>query len=162
MAAERVRAQIVHETDRRIRLRAPALRGDEEACRNLELGLRAAPELGLVEVKPMTGSVVIASEAGRAAILKVIKPLIEVRKVAPKQAPPARPTARAAEYFDKMHKGLLQASGGRLGVEDAAFVLFCVGAVIQLARGRFASPATALLWSAIALANGAQRRSVAD
>lgn len=162
MAAERIRAQIVHETDQRIRLRAPTLRGDEEACRKLELGLRAAPELGLVEVKPMTGSVVIASESGRAAILKAIKPLIEVRKVAPKQAPPVRPIAQAAEYFEKLQKGLLHASGGRLGVEDAVFVLFCVGAVMQLARGRFASPATALLWSAFALASGTQRRSAAD
>ncbi len=162
MAAEPIRAQIVHETDRRIRLRAPILCGDSEACRNLELSLRSAPDLDHVEVKPITGSVIVSSESGRAAMLKAIKPLIDVRKAGTKPASPTRPTVQVAKRFEQMQKDLMQASGGRLNVEDVAFVLFSVGAVIQLARGRFASPATALLLSAFGLMNGGQRRSTPD
>jgi hypothetical protein len=156
VARERLRAHIVHESDGRLRLRAPALRGDREACVRLKTDLVPAPVE--VDVRATTGSIILSYETARAAVLSAVEPLIKIEKTAPSR-PRVRPMAHAVEAARRADRELLRASEGRLSLADAAFVLLCVGAAIQMGRGRLATQATGLLWSAFALASRSPLRS---
>jgi hypothetical protein len=156
VARERLGAHIVHESDGRLRLRAPALRGDWEACVRLKTDLAVAPVQA--DVRATTGSIILSYETARAAVLSAIEPLIKIEKTTPSR-PPVRPMAHAVEVARQADRELLRASDGRVSLADAAFVLLCVGAAIQIGRGRLATRATGLFWSAFALATRSPLRN---
>lgn len=156
MAHERLRAEIVHDSDGRLRLRSRALRGHREACARLKEDLGAASSLNRVDVRAGTGSIIVTYEAPRAAAFSEIERVIKIEKRAP-PSPRRRPLARAVQAARRADRELLRASGGRLNLADATFVLLCVGAAIQTGRGSLAMPATGFLLSAFALASRSQR-----
>lgn len=159
--AERIVAQIAHTTPHRVRLQALALRGKTKLCRSLGKKLQLATCLRHVEVRSSTGSIVIVCDEGIAVLRKAIDPFISIATTQPEGLPPTRPITAAVKVYTKLQDKMLQATAGRLGVDDTAFVLLCVGAVVQMVRGDISSPASTLLRSALSFA-GAQRFSAAD
>ena len=152
MPSDRIAARIAHKTGARVRLVAPELIDDPDKQRELEKALAAVPGLSHAEVRPSTGSVILACETDVDDLLSAVSPLLDVKETSPVLEPAERPLEQARTLVGSLDTTLLKSSGGRLGLADAAFVGLCVGAVVQMARGRFAASASALLWSAVSLA----------
>jgi hypothetical protein len=155
---ERLRAEIAHETAGRLRLHAESLRGDREACRLLASKLDAVDMLNSARVRAGTGSIIlIYEEQDRADVLSAVASQIDICAADRSPRSPTRPIAWAVETFRRADRYFVRASGERLSFADAAFVLLCVTAAVQIGRGAWAAPASGLLWGAFILAARSQR-----
>ena len=136
-------AEIVHAVPGRARLRIAARRGDAVFFASIATGLSTIPGVSRVDVRPLTGSIVIRHAAPLARIGKAAEQgrLFVLANVA--SAPPSAP----AMGIDPK---IVAAAG--LG----AFALW------QLAQGRILPPAITLAWYAAGLAGLLSHGDVAE
>lgn len=66
--------------------------------------------------------------------------------------PPSHPIGAAYDLFTRSNAAVATASGGRLDIANAAFVVLLASGVVQLARGQIAGPALSLFSQALTLA----------
>ncbi|PWB83795.1 MAG: hypothetical protein C3F11_04760 [Methylocystaceae bacterium] len=125
-------AKIVHETPGRTRLRVGDKRGDGAFFASVATGLSGIPGVYEVDVRPLTGSILIRHGAPLARIGSAAR---EARLLAVENGLSVPPPTSAQTIDPKM----------------AIALGFCAFAVWQLTQGRVLPPAITLAWYAARL-----------
>jgi hypothetical protein len=158
MSRELPQAYMVHSTARRLRLRVPDIVADAEASLSLSAALDQAGAFDHIDIRASTGSIILEFECPEAAAMAAVRRCLKVEEPNTlREAPPEPPIERAKRYVDQLDRNL---SGGGLDLANVTFVLLCVAAAVQAARGSFLAPASGLLWNALALAVRSPRQGV--
>lgn len=152
--------RVAHRTPGRVRLEAGYVQGEAEAGRRFAEAAATVEGVSKVEVRTATGSVIIfhtgeweaVAERLTAAVGVAIEELAAAAGFAGAGALEA-----AADFVDAIDQGARRALGGRTDLSELAFLGLLVAGTVQLGRGRFVGPATALFGQALALM--AARRS---
>lgn len=153
--------RVVHRAPGRVRLDAPFIRGQVEHGRRIADAAAALEGVSKVEARTATGSVVIFHlddwEPLAERIAQAAGVTIEART---EQAPVSRNALEgAADFIDAMDQGARRALGGRTDLSELAFLGLIVAGTVQLARGRYMGPATALFGQALTLMAARKSRS---
>ncbi|WP_323770774.1 HMA2 domain-containing protein [Antarctobacter sp.] len=142
-----VKAYVAHQTGHRLRLRLTAPPGGDSG----ELANRLARVDGAhrVRIRPNTASVIIDTLVPTETVLQTLQDSGLVKILAPLKHPPL------GQVIDL---GLAQAdmaignqTDGALDLRTLIALMLAAGAVVQLTRGRIASPAASLAMSAYSL-----------
>ena len=144
------RLRLAHRANRRLRLTLadPLPEGDLRAFVDRLAGIRGVRRARL---RPMTGSVILDLALPAGDVLAALE-ADGVSRLAPQ--PPVVPVGVAVgAAVAQADAGLSRATGGALDMRTALGLALAGGAVVQLARGRVAGPATTLgmaAWSLLA------------
>ncbi|MBK1635769.1 hypothetical protein [Rhodovulum adriaticum] len=145
--------QVAHVTSRRARLRVETPL-DAAAMQALAQRLATAPGVERILARPMTGSVIVETRLPAADVLAEMEAAHLIRRQPPVARPPVRQTVQLglAQADFQIRKGTEAA----LDLKTAIALLLLVAALMQLARGRIAGPATTLALGALSLLNAPQ------
>ncbi|MEZ5714015.1 MAG: hypothetical protein R3D85_01885 [Paracoccaceae bacterium] len=150
-----LKLQQAHLSRYRARLRAEAevLRDDLIA-----LADRIAAVEGITRVlaRPATGSLILETAAEAADVLASLKDLGLVRIAAPGKPPPVDQVLQLG--LARMDFGIRDKTDNELDLRTAMALALIAGAIVQMARGRYAGPATTLLMSAFSLLDRSTRK----
>ena len=136
-----VEARIVHRMPGRLRVRIPSKRGDAGYFRLVKEALSAVEGVERVEVAPLTGSVLLCSQAAaetliesaRAQGLFMVKEEREVKGTVLHDS--------IAAGFASMNDRVKTLSGSGFDLPGLAFLALMGAGLYQIARGNFAAPA---------------------
>lgn len=153
------RAHLAHQSARRLRLRL-----EETAVRSIDaqgLADRLTSVQGVARVvfRPNTGSLIFETLVDAGEVLEALRqgPLLSIK--APPKPPPVGQMIQMGLLKADMDLG--RRTEGALDLRTTIALLLLFGAILQLARGRVAGPATTLAMSAFALldrsSSGARR-----
>ncbi|UQN13214.1 HMA2 domain-containing protein [Methylococcus capsulatus] len=146
-----LKAEIVHCLPGRLRLRVAEKRGDEAALRELANGLAAHPEVASVEVRPVTGGLLVVHNLGEAwqpiTRYAADRNLFAVTAPAASVSPLSIADATVAG-FKVIDRRLRRATGGALDFQSAMFLTFVGFAVHQARQGHMLGPVSTLLLNA--------------
>ena len=137
-----------HVAGRRARLRPDRALPSERlsALADRIAGLAGASR---VLARPATGSLIVESDGPVAEVLDAIDRQGVARVLDPQQAPPVSQVLRLGAL--RADQAVRAQTGQALDLRTATALLLSAGAVVQLARGQIAGPATTLAMTAVAL-----------
>jgi len=147
-SGDAVRVHRVHALDRRARLRVAS---PMERPELVELAERLAAVAGVERVlaRPATGSLIVETDR---PVSDVLDEMVAVQLIAVVPAPHRPPVRQAVQIgLARADLGLQQRTDKALDLRTALGLLLLAGALVQLARGRIAAPATTLAIAALAL-----------
>jgi len=136
----------------RLRIRVPSKRGDADYFRLVKEGLSAVEGVERVEVAPLTGSVLLCSQAAAETLIESARAqgLFMV-----KEEPEIRGTVlhdSIAAGFASMNNRVKTASGAGFDVPGLAFLALMGAGLYQIARGNFgAIPWYTAFWYALGI-----------
>ncbi len=145
--SDTVEFHVAHATPRRLRLRAPAKRGDQAYFQAVRDHLSQWPNVERVDVNSASTSVVIhcadTSELLRALTMSDLLQIVET----PVREEAAHPQKRSSSWpLSKLDRQLQTWSGGRVdAARVSVFVVLGVSVALKLARGNRFGAATVLL-----------------
>jgi len=142
-----------HVLRRRARLRVAAPL-DREALVGLAETLAAVPGIDRVLARPATGSMIVETHRPAAEVLDEMEGRHLITSVTPPSRPPVRQSFQLG--LAKADLGLRQRTDQALDIRTALGLLLLAGAILQLARGRVAAPATTLAIAALSLLSNDQ------
>lgn len=135
----------------RLRVAAPL---DRAALVELAEILAAVPGIDRVLARPATGSLIVETHRPAAEVLDDMEDRHLIRSVKPPPRPPVRQSVQLG--LAKADLGLRQRTDQALDIRTALGLLLLTGAILQLARGRVAGPATTLAIAALSLLSNGQ------
>mgnify|MGYP005855189669 CR=1 FL=1 len=112
--------------------------------------LAALPSVRTVEIRPVTGSVVVRHEGPTEALLDTLGGVIEI--LPPDGIRPVDPIDEARRRLEGADAMVSRLTGGRADLTGIAFVGLFAAGLLQLARGRIAGPALTLFGQAATVA----------
>lgn len=131
-----------HSAGGRSRLTAAHLAGDPEALVTLADRMMALPGVDSVEPRPLTGSLIVHHTGSGEELLRAAQ---DAGLGVPAPAPAPVPVGLALSFAGLVaDQRLKEATGGRLDLGGAMFVLLACLAVVQAARGHLVGPALTL------------------
>jgi copper chaperone CopZ len=125
----------------RLRIRVPSKRGDADYFRAVKEALSAVEGVESVEVAPLTGSVLLCSQA---AAQKLIEAARAQGLFVVKEEPEVEGTVlhdSIAAGFASMNDRVKTLSGAGFDLPGLAFLALMGAGIYQIARGNFAAPA---------------------
>jgi len=134
------KAQTVHRTSDRLRLRIPDKKGDVQYFENLFKTMKRKTSFGALEVNAQTGSVLLVGKNIE------MEPIAEYARehdlfgLEPKFYAPAPLARRIAAPIESASSQVRTFTGGDLDLSGIAFLALLGVGVYQLARGRFSFP----------------------
>jgi hypothetical protein len=137
-----------HVLARRARLR-PAAPMEREALVALAESLAAVAGVDRVLARPTTGSLIVETHHDAAEVLAEMEAQGLIRTRRAPSPPPVGQVARLGLLQADM--GVKRRTGNALDLRTAMALALAAGAVLQLARGRVAGPATTLAMAAFSL-----------
>ncbi len=138
----------VHATDGRLRLRLRK-RIDADAMGALADGIAALAEVDKVVARPNTGSVIVSFRGPADPVVDAIGASAGARIVPPPTPPPVGPSLQFG--LMKLDADIRKRTEDSVDLRAALALLLLFAAVVQLARGRIAGPATTLAMAAFSL-----------
>lgn len=123
----------------------------------VDLAERLAAVAGVHRVlaRPSTASLIIETQRPAAEALKEMEAAGIVRFVTPPHPPPVRQSVQLG--LAKVDLGLRSRTEQSLDLRTALGLLLLFGAIVQLARGRVAGPATTMAIAALSLLDNGKR-----
>lgn len=151
-----MRVHRVHLLQRRARLRAEAPT-DRAALVGLAERIATVAGVERVLARPSTASLIVETHRPASDALDEMQAAGLIRVVAAPHPPPVRQSVQLG--LARADLGLRSRTGEALDVRAAIGLLLLAGAILQLARGRVAGPATTMAIAALAMfENGKARR----
>jgi len=151
--ADRPEGRITHLTSRRLRVKIPDKRRDAAFFDTVARRLADWASIERVEVNPMTASVLVHfSDAATLFAENLAKNdlfAIAAENPADIKVPSVMHWAR--QSLSEVDAAMRRWSAGGADIRNVMFVMLAGSAVVQLARGNIAAPATTLLWYAGAM-----------
>lgn len=141
-------AHISHAAAGRVRIKVPGRRGDGGYFAEAGKCFAECPGVRRVTVNPLTGSILIEHGTDTAAIADFAESGDVVSLKREREA--VSLATNLQETAAEMDRRLRRAAGDALDLWSATSLLFFTLACIQVLRGQYMGPATALLWTAIA------------
>ena len=148
-------AHISHSAAGRLRIMVPGRRGDTGYFAQAEKRFAECPGVRRVAVNPLTGSILIEHATDTAAIVDFAE-TGDVLSLKPEREAVSL-AASLQETAAEVDRRLRRAAGDALDLWSATSLIFFALACIQVLRGQYMGPATALLWTAIAAMRMASR-----
>jgi|TARA_R100001086_G_scaffold32145_1_gene14591 hypothetical protein len=147
-SAKPVRLQRVHILEKRARLRAdPKL--DREALLSLANRFASVPNVRRALVRPSTGSVILETFGPVETVLAHVAEEGIAKITQPPKTPPVHQMMQLGVM--RMDMDVKKRTGDALDLRTTVGLALLGGAIVQLARGQIAGPATTLALSAISL-----------
>ena len=143
-----VRVRIGHVSAGRIRLRLAEELGAADLAA-LADRLALMPGIRRVVVRPATGSVILEGNLSAEALTDAVNASEAVKVVPPAPHVPVGQVAKLG--LAKADFEVRKKTDNSLDLRAALALLFLIGALIQLARGKIAAPATTLALAALTL-----------
>lgn len=140
--------EICHSVPGRLRLR-PTKALEAEALTALAQRLASVAGVARVISRPNTGSLIVEFAGATEALQEKIAELGIARLRAPDPPPPIGQVAQLGLLRADM--ALQDRTGKTLDLNSAVTLLLIAGAIVQLARGQVAGPATSLLMGALTM-----------
>jgi hypothetical protein len=142
-------AHISHAAAGRVRIKVPARRGDADYFARAAARFGECPGVQRIATNPLTASILIEHTTDTAAILDFAKAgdVVSLQRERGETVSLAATLREAAADADAR---LRRAAGDALDLWSATSLIFFTLACIQVLRGQYMGPATALLWTAIA------------
>lgn len=148
-----VRAELLHRSPGRLRLRVPALRRDDQALAGLANAVEAVAGVIAVTPNPLTATLLVRHTAADDEAL--LSELGRRTGLALESADAFTDTlAEVARSFQARRAALRQRTGIDLDPRTLAFYVLLGIGLVQLARGNVMVPATTALWYATSLLPG--------
>jgi hypothetical protein len=141
-------AHISHAATGRVRIKVPARRGDADYFARVAERFGECPGVQRIVTNPLTASILIEHATDTATILDFAESGDVVSLQREPEAVSLAATVREAAANADVR--LRRAAGDALDLWSAASLIFFTLACIQMLRGQYMGPATALLWTAIA------------
>ena len=147
--------EVVHATEGRYRLRV-SRRMDAGETEELVEQIAGVSGIDRVIARPGTGSVIVFSQGPVEEMVETLSAVIGI-KVRPQRKPP--PVGQALQFgLMKLDADVLRTTDKSLDLRALLALLLLFAAVVQLARGRIAGPATTLAMTAFSLLDPARLR----
>jgi hypothetical protein len=154
-AGSKPEAHVSHAAAGRLRIKVPERRGDTGYFARAGECFGECPGVRRVAINPLTGSILIEHATDMAAIADFAESH-DVLSLRPERS--GVPLAAALrETADELDRRLRRAAGDTLDLWSATSLVFFALACVQMLRGQYLGPATALLWTAIAAMRMASR-----
>jgi hypothetical protein len=140
--------EIQHATDGRVRLR-PAKPMPPAALKALADALGGFPGIRHVVSRPNTGSLILGFDGPPEPVLEAVEASGLAR---PREKTPPPPIGMVGKFaLLRANTQVKEATGGTLDLNSSLALIYAMGALVQLGRGRIASPASSLAMAALAL-----------
>jgi hypothetical protein len=147
--AEIAEAYVTHLTPNRVRLKVPGRRRDERFFADVREQISRWPSVALVEVNPVTGSILIHAAANARALV-ANPPRSELFRFATSSQDESQPLDLVHQEILKLDRQLQEMSGRGGNLLVTVFLLFLITGIVQAWRGHIAPPALTLFWYAAA------------
>lgn len=133
------RAEVVHRTPRRLRVKVPSRKGDEGFFARLREEFAAHPKVEEVAVNALTGSLLLVggADVGEVAELAEEKGFFRLERAAARASLPQT----VAAHVKGADRHVRRVFGGDLDLTGLTFVLFLGLGLYQIVRGNLAAPA---------------------
>jgi len=147
--SEMLAAEVAHRSAQRLRLRFPHQRGDADFFAKLERSALGVEGVLAATARPATGSLILRhkTDFGTLAARLHDAGVCDIRP----HPEDHRPEVEAHHLSDELDSRLYQASGGQLDLRAVGAFALVLMAILQIARGRVAVPATTALWYGLSL-----------
>ena len=144
-------ARISHFTARRLRIRIPEKRRDVNFFNAVAARLRTWESIERVEINPLTASVLIHFSDPQRLFLEAVAKndlfAIDFEAAFARQSEPVV-TRAAFGSFQTADSAVRRWTDNQIDMRSLFFLLLFAGGMVQLLRGRLATPAPTLLWYA--------------
>ena len=144
--------RVGHLSTGRLRVRIPDRRGDDPFFKTVEERLAGWDSVHLVEVNPLTASVLVHFSDFAALFAENIAKndlfAVDFDELIAASQPGQSLTQWAAQRVGEADRAMRRWTSGAADIRNTMFLLLIVGAAIQLLRGNIAVPATTLAWYA--------------
>ena len=150
-------AQIVHSVPGRMRIRVPAMRGNDDFFQRAAGHLARLEGVTQAQANSRTASILLlhvgvsSQTVGEWAEREALFSLAAQDQA--QRGKGVTPWEAASWSMDSMDAGLKAATSGFLDVRSVVFVGLVAMAVRQISKGNFMAPAATLLWYALELVN---------
>jgi hypothetical protein len=145
--------EVVHATEGRLRLRL-SRRMDAGEIERLVEQIAGVAGIDRVIARPATGSVILSFRGPAEDLVEALNAGLGI-KVRPQRKPP--PVGQALQFgLMKLDADVLRTTEKSLDLRALLVLLLLFAAVVQLARGRIAGPATTLAMTAFSLLDPAR------
>lgn len=148
MPVPRLTFERAHESAGRLRLRLGAGQDGIDLAR-LADRIAEIPAVTRVRARPATGSVIIEHSGPTSDLVDSLVASLGARIVAPPSPPPVAQVMQLG--LMQLDTGLRARTDSTIDLRGLMVLLLLFGAVVQLARGRIAGPATTLALAAFSL-----------
>lgn len=133
-------ARTVHQTEGRLRVRIPSMKGDVSYFALIAEKLAACPGIKSIAVNPRTGTVLLVHEATPREIAGHAERhgLFSLRHA---RLPHKTLFDNTADGFRQLNTRLKKATGGEIDIASMVFLLLVVSGVYQIMKGNVKAPA---------------------
>jgi hypothetical protein len=143
-----IEVNVVHLTHRRLRIKIPAKRHDEQFFATARQHLSERPGVQSVEVNPTTASILIHTSDARALLQALGRDGRFTIAEQHADAQESNPLEQVRHQLAEWDKQLQEWTGVRHGARAYIFIALVLAAAFQFARGEIFAPASVLLWYA--------------
>lgn len=150
--AEALTGRIRHRLPGRLRIALTAPPEDPQERSRLVAALASGGDVTAAELRPLTGSLVIAHDGPAEPILQRWSEAGLLTVLPAEERAPEGPVEEMLGRLRTADAAVTRLSGGRIDLVGAAFLGLVGVGLLQLARGHFAGSATSLFSQAAALA----------
>lgn len=134
------KARTVHQTEGRLRVRIPSMKGDVPYFTLIGEKLAACPAMKSITVNPLIGTVLLVHEATPREIARYAQEhrLFSLRH---ERLPHKSLFDSTADVFRQLDSRLKKATGGDIDVTSLVFLFLVVSGIYQIMKGNVQAPA---------------------